>query len=79
MDLQERKIHFVQEFLSLESEAIIHKLEKTLKTEKARNDYDPTRRFTVEELNEKIDRAEDDIKNGRFRTIEQLREDIKAW
>ena len=79
MDLQERKIHFVQEFLKLKNEEIIHKLEDTLKSEKTKRFRDPSVPFTMDEFNEKIDRAEDDVKNGRVRTSKELKEDIKSW
>jgi len=79
MDLQERKIHFVQEFLKLKNEEIIHKLEDILKTEKIKLLADPNTPFTIEEFNQKIDRAELDKKNGRVRTSNDLKEDIKTW
>jgi hypothetical protein len=79
MDLQERKIHFVQEFLKLKNEEIIHKLEDTLKTEKIKLIADPAVPYTIEEFNKIIERAEDDQKNGRVRTSDELKEDIKSW
>jgi len=79
MDLQERKIHFVQEFLKLKNEEIIHKLEDTLKSEKTKLFADPAVPYTIEEFNKKIERAEDDQKNGRVRTSDELKEDIKSW
>jgi hypothetical protein len=79
MDLQERKIHFVQEFLKLKNEEIIHKLEDTLKSEKTKLFSNPSVPYTIEEFNKKIDRAEDDQKKGRVRTSDELKEDIKLW
>ena len=79
MDLQERKIHFVQEFLRLNSEEIIHKLEDTLKAEKKKMSKRKLTPFTLEELNEKIERAEDDIRNGRVLTTAELKEQMKSW
>jgi len=71
MDIQSRKIEFVQEFLKLQSEEIITQLEKLLKkeTKKVRPDLKP---MTVEELNRRIDQSEDDFKNGRFKTTVEL-------
>jgi hypothetical protein len=79
MDLQERKIHFVQEFLKLKSEEIIHKLEDTLKLEKTKIFSGVPVPYTMVEFNEKIDKAEEDVKNGRVRTTDQLKEDMKSW
>ena len=50
MDIQSGKIEFIQEFLKLQSEEVISRLEKLLKkeAEKIRPDLKP---MTVEELN----------------------------
>ena len=58
MDLQERKIHFVQEFLKLKNEEIIHKLEDTLKIEKKKLLVDPAVPFTLVEFDKKIEDEE---------------------
>ncbi|MCW3124457.1 MAG: hypothetical protein JWO03_115 [Bacteroidetes bacterium] len=79
MDLQERKIHFIQEFLKLKSEEIIHKLEDVLKLERMRLSPDISTPYSIDELNKKIDRAEDDAKNGRGQTNQDLQEDIRSW
>jgi len=79
MDLQERKIHFVQEFLRLNSEEIIHKLESTLKAEKKKATSKTLIPFTIEEFNKKINRAENDATNGRVLTTKELKKEMKSW
>ena len=79
MDLQERKIHFVQEFLRLNDESIINKLESTLKSEKKKVLSGKLIPFTMEEFNEMIEGAVDDVKNGRVNTTAELREEMKSW
>ncbi|MFP5437642.1 MAG: hypothetical protein ACLGH8_07660 [Bacteroidia bacterium] len=71
MDLQTRKIEFVQEFLKLQNEEIISILEVVMKqqTSIAKDHFKP---MTVEELNARIDRSEDDFKNGRYKTSAEL-------
>ena len=79
MDLQVRKIHFVQEFLRLNNEQIVDKLEGVLKSEKSqlyKNDPEP---MSLEELNRMIDRAEDDVLNNRMRSVHDFKKDIKTW
>lgn len=76
MDLQSRKIEFVQEFLKLQSEEVINQLEKLLKKETKKIDRD-LKPMTVEELNSRIDQSEDDFRNGRFKTTSQLLEKYK--
>ncbi len=67
MDIQTRKIKFVQAFLQLESEELISRLEELLKIGK--KEFKP---MSIEELNSRIDRSEDDLKNNRFKTTEQI-------
>ena len=68
MDIQTRKIQFVQEFLKLESEQIISKLEAILKDEESM-----TKVFSQEEFEQRIRQSEDDFKSGRFKTSEELK------
>ena len=79
MDIQARKIHFVQEFLRLKNEELIGKFEKILMTEKQK-DYERTLEpMTVVELNRIIDNAEDDSKNGRLTSNSDLKKEIDSW
>lgn len=79
MDLQIRKTQFVQEFLRLNNENILIKLEELLKTEKTKLYKDDPEPISLEELNWMIDRAEDDVKNNRIRSVYDLKKDIKSW
>ena len=79
MDLQQRKIHFVQDFLRINDEEVVNVLENTLKSEKSKILSRPVKPYTIAELNEKIDRAEEDIKNNRTKTTDELKEEIKSW
>ena len=79
MDLQLRKIHFVQEFLRLNNEQVVDKLEALLRKEKTKlysNDLKP---YSVEEFNAMIDRAEEDSKNNRLINARQLKKEITSW
>lgn len=79
MDLQTRKIAFVQEFLSIESEELISRFEKLLKnkkTAKADTDFRP---MTIAELNRRIDQSEQDSINGRLTESKDLLKEIKKW
>lgn len=68
MDLQTRKIEFVQEFLKLQSEELVSQFENLLKN-KAQQNVKP---MSVIELNTRIDKSEDDFKNGKFKTSSEL-------
>lgn len=79
MDIQARKIHFVQEFLRLKNEKLISKFEKILMAEK-QMDYEKTLEpMTLVELNSIIDNAEDDSRNGRLTSVHDLKKDIDSW
>ena len=72
MDIQTRKIEFVQAFLKLQSEEIISQFEKLLKKTKNVEVEKEFKPFTIEELNERIAKSENDFENGRFKTTSEL-------
>ncbi|MCI4443477.1 MAG: hypothetical protein JHC39_08235 [Lentimicrobium sp.] len=79
MDLQTRKISFVQEFLSIQSEEVISRLEKYLKKEKITMEEKAFQPMTIEELNRRIDQSEQDSINGRLTESKDLLKEIKKW
>ncbi|MEG9327007.1 hypothetical protein V6B16_03595 [Salinimicrobium catena] len=72
MDLQKRKIEFVQEFLKLQSEEVITRLEELLKKETNSLVQESSKPMTKEELNERIDISEADFQNNRFKRSPDL-------
>ena len=78
MGLQERKIHFVQEFLRINNEAIINKLEDMLKLEKRKNRAANQVPYTMSEFEGMINMAEEDSKNNRLKSVHELKEDSKS-
>jgi hypothetical protein len=79
MDLQSRKISFVQEFLSIESEEIISRLENFLKKEMKVNTAKEFSLMTMEEFQNRIDQSMEDSKNGRVISSKDLLKEIKEW
>ena len=79
MDIQTRKINFVQEFLSLDDIEVIETLENTLLTEKTRLFNNGFKPMTIEELKAIIEESEDDVRNNRMIDVYQLKEEIKKW
>lgn len=79
MDLQTRKISFVRDFLNIESEEIVTRLENFLKTERIQLFEKNFRPKNSEVLNKEIDIAIDDAKNGRVIDVFELKEKIKKW
>ncbi|SFI22686.1 hypothetical protein [Halpernia frigidisoli] len=74
MDIQTRKIEFVQEFLKVQSEELISRLESLLNNRD--DDFKP---FTMEEFNERIDKSLEDSKSDRVTESSELLSEIKEW
>nr|MBC7612596.1 hypothetical protein [Pseudopedobacter sp.] len=79
MDLEARKINFVQEFLRLESEEIIGDLEKILIKTKTDLYEKNLRPMSIEQFNAEIEQSMNDSKNGRLIKASDLKEKIKKW
>ena len=79
MDLQTRKIHFIQEVLRIKNEKIIEKLEKILHQERKKVIEKELNPMTVEEFNALIDSAEDDSENDRMYNAGEILNDIDIW
>jgi hypothetical protein len=76
MDLQTRKIEFIQEFLKLESEELIFQLEHLLKKNSSKK-ASVLKPLTKKELNARIDKAEQDFASGKFVSSKKLLEKYK--
>ena len=72
MNIEARKIEFIQEFLKVESEDVISRFEKLLRKENNISDEKRFQPMTMEELNKRIDQSESDFKNNRFKTSSEL-------
>jgi hypothetical protein len=79
MDLQTRKISFIQEFLNIQSEEVVVRLEKLLKKERAKFAEPGFSPMTVDELNKRIDKSLLDASNGRITKNGDLAKEIKEW
>lgn len=79
MDLQSRKISFVQEFLSIQSEEVVSRLEKYLKKEKISMEEKTLKPMSIAELNRRIDQSEQDSINGRLTEMDDFLAEIEKW
>lgn len=79
MDVQTRKLKFVQEFLKLQNTDIISKFEEMLNEENTRTDNDGLEKMSIKELNERIDISLEDAKNGRLTDSNELLAEIEKW
>lgn len=72
MNIEARKIKFVQEFLELVDEDSISKLESLLNLEKLESGKSNLNLFDKEEINKRIKISEEDFEKGRFKTSQEL-------
>lgn len=79
MDIQTRKIRFVQEFLKLQQEDVISQLEKILRKELNSEKVQAFEPMTPDELNKRINQSLDDSKNGKLIEVHKLLSEVKKW
>ncbi len=79
MDIQARKIHFVQEFLRVSDEELVTKLENLLRKERKKKYDKEIHPMTVNELNEMVDQSEDDFRQGKATDAKNLLNEIDSW
>ena len=77
MDIQTRKIEFVQAFLKLQSEELISRLESLLKSNETNEDEH--RPMSVDEFNERINQSMSDSRNERLTISTELINEIDKW
>ncbi len=79
MNLQTRKITFVQEFLRLQNEEIISGLEELLRKKKAEQYEKKLKPMSTAQLNSEIEQALIDSKEERVISATELRRKAKKW
>jgi hypothetical protein len=79
MDIQTRKINFIQEFLRLRNIKLIEKLEKILLEDKAVNYETNLNPMSIDDFNAMIDQSVEDAKQGKVISAQDLKESVKTW
>jgi hypothetical protein len=79
MDIQTRKINFVQEFLRLRNIKLIEKLEKILLEDKAKEYEANLKPISIDNFNKMIDKSIDEVKQGKVVNARELKESVKKW
>lgn len=78
MDLQTRKLTLIQEFLKIQNEELILRIEKLLYS-KSQLDKKNPQPMSVKDFEKRIDLSLDDSKNDRVIKATDLLEEIKGW
>ncbi|MGD0755164.1 MAG: hypothetical protein ABR927_08905 [Bacteroidales bacterium] len=79
MDIQTRKINFVQEFLRIRNIKLIEKLEKILLEDKAKDYEANLKPMNIDNFNKIIDKSISDAKQGNVVNARELKESVKKW
>jgi len=79
MDLQTRKITFVQEFLKLQNEEIISGLENLLRIKRKEEFERKLVPLSIDQFNTEIDQAMGDSENDRVTLAEELKQKVQKW
>ncbi len=79
MDIQTRKIAFVQEFLRLQNEEIITGLEDLLRNKKIELYESRLSPMSVGHFNTEIDEAMKDSEEGRLTPASELMKKMQKW
>ncbi len=72
MNIQNRKIEFIQAFLQINNKEVIYELEEVLKKNQIYNVSKEMKPFSIEELNNRISQSEKDFEKGDFKTTSEL-------
>ena len=73
MNIEARKLHFIEGFLTINDERLIEKLENVLRSEQ--QSLDPV---LQEKLSSRASKSEEDIAAGRIMTREELEHKLDA-
>ena len=79
MDIQRRKQAIVEEFVSIQNEAMVSLFEQVLKRRKSFEKEASLSPMSIEQLNEEIDKALADYQNGKVKDAKTLLLEIDKW
>jgi len=79
MDLNARKTEFIQEFLKLQNEEAIGRLEKVLKKERKLTGGKVLQPMSKKEFHSRIDQSMKDSKEGKLTEADDLLAEIEKW
>jgi hypothetical protein len=78
--VESKKLHLIEEFLKIQNEEIINRIEVIIKEERfkvLKGELDLP--FSEKKFNEMIDRAENEAVQGKVHTSKDLKKQIQSW
>lgn len=79
MDIQEKKLKLIEEFLRISDEQVLDKLEAIIRMEDQKTYSEDVKPMSLNELHEMIDEAKFDYQNGRVTPHEDLKKEVLSW
>lgn len=79
MTVEARKLHFIEEFLKVTDENIISQMEHLLRNEKREQQENSLKPMNINEFKHIIDKAREDVEQGRVISHENLKQEILSW
>lgn len=79
MTIQTRKLSLIEEFLKINDEEFISKVESLIKEEKNKRYESRQSPMTMDEFRGMIDEAKRDIEEGRVISHQDLKRKIQTW
>lgn len=79
MDIQRRKKAIVDEFMSIQNEALVSLFEQVLKRRKSFEKEASLSPMSIQQLNEEIDKALVDYQDGKSKDAQTLLLEIDKW
>ena len=76
MDLHIKKLHFIEEILTISNEKLIDKLEALLKKEQEKED---AQRVSIEQYNREIEEANNRIESGEYTAHKDVKKESETW
>ncbi len=79
MDLQTRKLDFIQDFLKYANNSILDKFEALLKQEREKEFEQEIKPMTLKQYEQRIDKALNDVEHNRVKSARALKNEIATW
>lgn len=79
MDIQTRKLNLITYLAQLQDEIFFEKIEEYILSKLEKEDHSEFAPFTVDTLINRIEKSEEDFKNGKFKAQEDLENQSANW
>jgi ribosomal protein L29 len=79
MDIQTRKLHFIEDFLRYANSSILEKFEQILRQEREKELSKEIKPMTLTQYEHRIHKAIEDMEEGKVKSVKSLKKEIATW